>query len=419
VEMAKAKVLDFLPELRDGHDVQSKDSALTAAAKLRQIEQELKSQFVERDAVIKDLVRALAIGEHVLMIGAPGTGKSLLARSICAHIESGAYFEWLLNRTTDPSALLGPYSIKGMEQDRFIRKSENMLPGAHVAFLDEIGKGNEPVLNVLLSILNERIYHNDGKAIPVKLRTMIAASNEWPDEDGLQALVDRLLFRVQAGRIKDPGNRIKMLKLNIERRNAAGKPMVRTTVTISELDALGDQVNKAAVPDVIYRALEKLLRNLEAEFGIVVSDRRAAACIKVMQGEAVINGRSQVTIADLASINNVLWEKPEDVSVIEQETAKAINPFDAEMRKLLTRVEEIGASLANVDDRIERTKKAVEAKAHYDEVITRLEQLAQEAKESGFDPASICEQRMKVILLKDEMLYSCLGIGGKKNNLEP
>lgn len=202
--MAKAKVLDFLPELKG-----EQNPAFAAAAKLRQIEQELKNQFVERDAVIKDLIRALAIGEHVLMIGAPGTGKSLLARSICAHIEGGAYFEWLSNRTTDPSSLLGCYSIKGMEQDRFIRKSDGMLPDAHIAFLDEFGKANEPVLNILLSILNERIYHNDGQVMPVKLRTLIAASNELPDEDGLQALVDRLLFRVQAGRIKEPGNRIK------------------------------------------------------------------------------------------------------------------------------------------------------------------------------------------------------------------
>jgi hypothetical protein len=180
------------------------------------------------------------------------------------------------------------------------------------------------------------------------------------------------------------------------------------------LDAVSDSVNRAAVPDAIFRALERLLRSLENEFGITISDRRAAACIKVMQGEAVINGRSQVTIVDLASINNVLWEKPEDIPVIEQETAKAINPFDAEMRKLLARVEEIGASLSGIDERIERTKKAVEAKAHYDEVIARLEQLAQRAKESGFDPASICEQRMKVILLKDELLFSCLGIGERK-----
>jgi hypothetical protein len=205
-----------------------------------------------------------------------------------------------------------------------------------------------------------------------------------------------------------------MLKLNIERRNAAGKPVKRTTITISELDAVSDLVNKTTVPDVIYRALEKLLRGLETEFGIVVSDRRAAACTKVMQGEAVINGRGQVAIADIAAVNSVLWEKVEDIPVIEQETAKMINPFDAEMRKLLVRVDEISDSLSNIDDRVEKTKKAVEAKAHYDEMILRLEQIAQRARDAGFDPAGIVQERENVIRLKDEMLFDCLGIGDRK-----
>ena len=73
--MAKAKVLDFLPELKS-----EQNPALTAATKLRAIEQELKNQFVERDSVIRDLIRALAIGEHMLMTGPPGTAKSLLAQ---------------------------------------------------------------------------------------------------------------------------------------------------------------------------------------------------------------------------------------------------------------------------------------------------------------------------------------------------
>jgi hypothetical protein len=47
------------------------------------------------------------------------------------------------------------------------------------------------------------------------------------------------------------------------------------------------------------------------------------------------------------------------------------------------RVDEISDSLSNIDDRVEKTKRAVEAKAHYDEVITRLEKLAQQAKDAG------------------------------------
>lgn len=43
-------------------------------------------------------------------------------------------------------------------------------------------KANAPVLNILLPIMNEKIFYNDGKPNPIPLMTMIGASNERPEE---------------------------------------------------------------------------------------------------------------------------------------------------------------------------------------------------------------------------------------------
>lgn len=393
-------------------------SLLNVVGKLRKIEQDLNTLFMEREEVIKDLIRALAIGEHLLLIGPPGTGKSQLARACCNHIEGGHFFEWLLNRTTDPSALLGPYSIKAMEQDRFIRKSDNMLPEAHVVFLDEIGKANEPVLNILLSILNERIYHNDGRSVPVPLRTLVAASNEMLDDEGLAALYDRLLFRHQVSRIKDPSNRVKMLKASVNRRANSSSQRQKTMVSLPELEMLSTYINSVSVPDIAYRTFEKLLRELEVNHGITISDRRAVASMKVLQAEAALNNRDRVALSDFRAITHVLWDRPEDLDVIEEEIGKLINPFDLELKKLKKRIQEIHQSMEGIEDHTEKTNKAIEAKVHYDEVMRKLLRLANQAREAGFDTDAILEAHDRVNRLKQAMLQECLGISEPKEELQ-
>ncbi len=65
-----------------------------------------------------------------------------------------------------------------------------------MAFLDEIFKANSAILNALLTILNERCFDNGNQRVPVPLRMVVAASNEYPANNAeLQALYDRFLFR--------------------------------------------------------------------------------------------------------------------------------------------------------------------------------------------------------------------------------
>lgn len=158
---------------------------LGAQAKLGLIEREMNDCFVERDEVIKCMLYALVSGQSLLMLGNPGTAKSLITYELCDRIENGAYFQWMLNKTSDPSELLGPYSIKAMEQDKFLRVTTGKLPEAHIAFIDECFKANAPVLNILLPIMNEKIFYNDGKPNDIPLMTVIGASNEGPEDKSI------------------------------------------------------------------------------------------------------------------------------------------------------------------------------------------------------------------------------------------
>ena len=78
---------------------------------------EMKQALVERGAVIDLLWMVTLARTHAVLLGDPGTGKSLLIRELLSHISDARKFEILLNKTTPPEALVGPISLKALEND--------------------------------------------------------------------------------------------------------------------------------------------------------------------------------------------------------------------------------------------------------------------------------------------------------------
>src|SRR5690349_21877038 len=161
---------------------------------IQQFRQELNARFPERRDVIDGALCAVLAGEHVLLLGPPGTAKSALVRAL-AQAFGGRYFERLLTKFSTPEELFGPISLKALEQDRYARVVSDKLPEAHFAFVDEVFKANSAILNSLLTAMNERLFHNDGAPLAMPLVSLFGASNELPDGKELEALFDRFLLR--------------------------------------------------------------------------------------------------------------------------------------------------------------------------------------------------------------------------------
>src|ERR671928_220805 len=114
---------------------------LRVGSKLRDVARALEQRFLGKDELIRLMLVALAAGEHMLIVGPPGTAKSALVRHLTRLVDA-RYFEYLLTRFSEPNEIFGPVDIKAFREGSYLRRTQAMLPEAEIVFLDEIFKSN-------------------------------------------------------------------------------------------------------------------------------------------------------------------------------------------------------------------------------------------------------------------------------------
>src|SRR5579884_4485979 len=161
--------------------------------------------FVHKQELIDLMVVAAVAQEPLLLVGPPGTAKSDLVLKFkdALGLGEGDYFEYMLTRFTEPSEIVGPIDISQLREGKYIRREQGKLPTARLAFLDEIFKSNSAILNILLTIINERKFYQDGVPQPVRLRVLFAATNEVPEQGELAALKDRFVLKAESRSVAD------------------------------------------------------------------------------------------------------------------------------------------------------------------------------------------------------------------------
>ncbi len=286
--------------------------------RLRDVGRVLDARFLDKSELVRLLLVTLLAGEHMLVVGPPGTAKSALVRHLARLIDA-RYFEYLLTRFSEPNELFGPVDIKAFREGTFVRRTDAMLPDSEIVFLDEIFKSNSAILNALLSILNERRFFTGSQSMKVPLCSLFAATNEIPNDDALGAIFDRFLVRALSDNLDsfhfhglvDRGIRGEIAELTGADEN------VQPLVSLAEIRRLQARMGQFLVfPEDWMARYKGFIFQIRSE-GISLSDRRVVKLLKLFASSALIDGRPTVNLGDFFILRHV-WNNPDQIPILDE-----------------------------------------------------------------------------------------------------
>jgi MoxR-like ATPase len=311
----------------------------TLSARIKNLLAYLNQNLYGKEEAVRLALLSAIANESIFFMGPPGTAKSMISRRIAAAFkdfyedgkfttENGGYFEYLMNEFSTPDEICGPVDLSALNEkpSRYERQTEGYLPSAKVAFLDEIWKSGPAILNTLLTIINEKKFHNGKKVEKVPLVSLASASNELPEKNrGLEALWDRFILRVFVNPVSDENNFFNVVDDPDDKKTKEEKEIEQKELyskiepyllNFDDVKAWQDEINKIELSEeakAVISGIRKelaLLNNDENHKGDeawYVSDRRWKKIVHILKTSAFLNGRDSVDLMDCSLIEYAIW----------------------------------------------------------------------------------------------------------------
>jgi len=323
---------------------QLRDQVEDIRERVNSLRTRLARYFVQKHELIDLMTICTIAQEPLLIVGPPGTAKSDVVTKYCQALglEQGEYFEYMLTKFTEPSELIGPIDLGRLKDGAYVRKVEGKLPTARIAFLDEIFKSNSAILNTLLTIINERKFYQDGRPVPVNIKMLFAATNIVPEFEELAALRDRFALKVESTPVKDQHmdallekgvsnelnkalNRRPWADLcSLEDFVALRRYLFLLMAGVGERSKKDDEQSSAVLqdrkryfPDEVFDLFKRILRTLERENRVVVSDRKFIKLYQLIRARALLFHGGAVRRDDLVLLRYV-GDRNEDFPILRE-----------------------------------------------------------------------------------------------------
>ena len=297
---------------------------LRVAQKVREVGRALDERFLDKSELIRLLLVTLVAGEHMLIVGPPGTAKSALVRQFARLIDA-RYFEYLLTRFTEPNEMFGPVDIKAFREGTLhapgrghAARRRDRVPRRDLQV--ELG---DPELAAQhpqrAPVLHGRRQH-PGAAV-----SLFAASNEVPNDEALGARVRPLPRARAVGQPRQlplprPASSAACAARSRPARDGGGEAAVegaaRPLVSLAEIRLLKAQLAQhLQFPEDFLARYKGLVFQIRSE-GVTLTDRRVVKLLKLFAASALFDGRPTVDDGDFFVLRHI-WNNVDQVPILD------------------------------------------------------------------------------------------------------
>jgi len=288
-------------------DTMPNESGITFSQKIEKLIRNMELVIQGKRPQIKQVITCLLAKGHILMEDNPGTGKTVLARTLAGSIAGEGSADAIFKRiqfTPDllPMDLLGTHVFDDVRKEFIFKKGPLFC---NILLADEINRASPKVQSALLECMAEhQITMGENTYALEKLFFTIATQNPIEMEGTYPlptAQLDRFFMKVYFGYVQEE-TEIAIYKSYIQIQNNLEK--IKQVLSMQDILDLQEEAELVFVHDEIVQSVSNLVRATRVHEGISVgaSTRSGITFIKCLKANALVNGRSFVIEDDMQEI---------------------------------------------------------------------------------------------------------------------